>query len=444
MAEPHIAMFAACQKLLVRQQIFDPDAIESRFLLALGYIDESGQPTRPGRQQNRLALLNLAGRFTKFLQLPMPFAPGAVFFGSMVTPSRFDISGHSDAASGTAGSGLNYAAAFESCVGEAAEFLSFVEQDEDPLIAETSAPHIDSDHLNWVKQNLGIPVEASDRITDWIDAQPIDQGRARSFPAEIILRRPENRRIAAYQAESAGTGAGATINEATQSALYEVIERDAIALWWYGGRPANSIEKTLLSEFEPLAARVRGNSKRPWQLMNITSDLDIPTIAALSFEIDGSSVVAGFSAASTEREAMFSAFQEMCQMELASAISRAKQDDHRVSRLQQQDHDWIARHQHHSRAAYPQFTPSSKTRQPRSAQCAGCDPLQFAISKLADVNLTAWIVNLTRPGIDIPVVRVLVPGLQSTKPQRVSQRLKLAIAANASPPDTSILMPAPI
>ena len=47
-----------------------------------------------------------------------------------------------------------------------------------------------------------------------------------------------------------------------------------------------------------------------------------------------------------------------------------------------------------------------------------------ALDALDVVGLKGYFVNLTRDQIEIPVARVIVPGLQSAKPDWLSQRLQ--------------------
>ena len=122
-------------------------------LRALGYARMAGEGSERHNEiqiQNRRALMQLASHFDDVFSMPLPHAPGASFFGALVTPGAWGIHGHGTSPSGIGGRGKTLREAFESCVGEAAEYLSFIEWDEDDRITGRVAEHgLTPDELTW-------------------------------------------------------------------------------------------------------------------------------------------------------------------------------------------------------------------------------------------------------------------------------------------------------
>lgn len=417
-------------------------------LSALDYLPDGsadGRAVHEEIRRNRHALLTLAASFTRAFRLPLPHAPGAAFFGAMGSPAALGLTGHGKDAAGFAGRGMTVRQAFESCVGEAAEYLSFIERDTDPLLIPPERVAAPSEaELAWALDGIGMDAGTATADLTWVAARPLDAGPGDSvrFPSELVLRRPADRRRGNRAAESTGVGAGPTSDAARHAGLMECIERDAIALWWYGGRPAARLCDTALERigFSRYGAQVRAGSNRPFWFLDLTTDLDVPVVAALSSTRDGRSVVTGFCARVDIRQAVLGAFLEMCQMELAQQISRAKLDQRGPEALQAQDWTWIERYKTFSCEAYPHFL-GQEIRDPFASDRID-DPVATALERLKARNLRAYWVDLTRPEIGVPCARVLVPGLQSAKPDWISERLTAAAARTGRmPADFSAMLP---
>ena len=403
-------------------------------LRALGYAPVPGEELeRPGeiQLQNRLALMRLAGQFDDIFSMPMPHAPGASFFGALATPGTWGIHGHGPSPSGIGGRGKTLREAFESCAGEAAEYLSFIEWDEDDRITGLAAEHgLSPDELTWAFAGIGLRPDDGVSIEDWIAASALSDGRQVFFPSELILRRPAPRRAGTRAAESNGVGAGPTFEDAVRSGLLEVIERDAVGLWWFGGEPARSLSPEIenCSGFRDFLHAVRGNGKRRVWFLDLTNDLGLPVIAALSSEPDGTAVVAGFSADPDPQTAAQGALLELCQMELAQQISLYKWREMPEDKLQDMDRVWIERFQSLSVANYPKLERRVDRGEFRTAPSGSS--IQEITTHLEDMGFTPYATDLTRSEVGIAVARVLVPGLQSAKPDWASSRLRDAARAN--------------
>ncbi|HAA27983.1 MAG TPA: adenylate cyclase, partial [Cyanobacteria bacterium UBA8553] len=83
--------------------------------------------------------------------------------------------------------------------------------------------------------------------------------------------------------DSNGNAAGNTKEEAILQGFMELVERDAVALWWYNRvqRPGVQLESFDEPYLEAIANYYQTLSREFW-VLDITSDLNIPTFAAIS------------------------------------------------------------------------------------------------------------------------------------------------------------------
>ncbi len=410
--------------------------------------------------ENHSAILKIASRFSRAFQLPLPHAPGAYFFGSQILPADLGLGGPDDECVNAAGRGMDFCQAFESCVGEAAEHLSLLDWDDTtgpesnafPKMTVTQrsvdperACGLSTEELAWSLAGMGLSAGSVSDEFPWLRARSLSGRHDVFFPRELCVRPPPARRNAPRLAESNGCAAGPNGGAATLSALLEVIERDAMALWWYCGRPPRPIDEDLETDnsFRQDLDVIRGGgSQRPYRFLDLTTEIDIPVVAAFSYGTDGSEVVAGFAAGLNSAAAARSAFLEMCQMELAQEIALSKQRQKGKTPLQETDRLWIQRHKHLNFIDYPQFSGGRKSgSRSVSGEFGG---LSDCVAQLENQGFRSYAVDLTRSQVGMPVVRVLVPGLQSPKADWISDRYRQELACNQSHMHGWKFSPAPI
>ncbi|POF27928.1 YcaO-like family protein [Roseibium marinum] len=411
-----------------------------RFLDALGYLPgpDSRKPD-PEEDANRRALMALACRCDDLFTLDMPHASGASFFGAKFSPAAFGISGFGSAPASAGGRGVSLREAFESCLGEAAEYLSFIERKDDPLTILSSAqppsvtPGIPED---WLRGGLGVEPEESLGLYDLVGVRSLYTGEPVTLPLELVLRRPAHKRNGERAAHSNGVASGVTTSDAVRSGLLELIERDAMVLWWYGGQTPRTITNGAAwgEEFLSFITCCRPASSRNCWFLELTTDIQVPVFAALSSRVDGSQVVAGFAADQDSRRAAKRAFLEMCQMELAQQISADKPSYLPDDRLSDQDRIWIEREKQLSLDNFPRLKRAASV-ETLSAVARGGEATG-PVEAVAQIGLEAFWVDLTRPEVDIATVRTLVPGLQATDASWVSTRLSEVARTNCIDLDT--------
>ncbi|MGF1445611.1 MAG: YcaO-like family protein [Pikeienuella sp.] len=341
----------------------------SMLLAALGY---AGADQQPQLLANRLALLRLGARMGDVFRLPSELAPGLVAMGA-----RSPEAG----GPGFAGRGLTLAEAFESCMGEAAEYLSFLRQPGDPRVSP-----------------------ADDTVGAWL----MTDGAACRLPAADLFRDPNTGK----GARSGGTGAGPDRDSAARAAVLEAIERDAVARWWRDDQPAREIpeaEAVALGATARLATLRAGVARRSW-LIELTPDHGLPVVAALSSSADGTGVVAGFAARPRLAQAALAALLELCQMEVAQHLAVRRCTTAGEAALSPGEQIWLARHRHLSTDAFPKFRGGPG--KPRAREMTPIASASEIAHRLAETGACARAAEITQAEIGVPVVRVLIEGFQ--------------------------------
>jgi ribosomal protein S12 methylthiotransferase accessory factor YcaO len=192
-------------------------------------------------------------------------------------------------------------------------------------------------------------------------------------------------------ATSTGCAAGHTRQDATETALWECIERDALALWWHGGLPARPLPVEVIDRLQPRLCWWLDGRDRVTRLLDLTTDIGLPVVAAVSSDPDGRHVALGSAARLQIADAALAAVTEMVQTEVAMEDARQAGDPEVFL--------WNALA---STDLQPQFHPTIGARPA---------PPGDLLQRLADLGLAALSVDLTLQGDPLPSMRVLVPGL---------------------------------
>lgn len=370
-----------------------------------------------------------ASHLNRVFLLRSPWAPGLRAVGGEAQsvahraahPQRFSLIG--------AGEILEDAVA--SCVAEGIERLSTVERADDvtmlPYTTETLA-RVAPAARELIDLLLGA---AHPDGTAWMTAYMLGDHSETLLPADWCLRRAEQGPLRQPGAAlSTGAAAGRTFEDAAVRALLELIERDAAALWWIGGRrgrplaleePASQVAAGLLA-----ALRAEASGRITW-LLDITTDIAIPCIAAVSVNERGLGLCCGLAARLTRAEAARAAIFEMCQIELGLMLAQAKQHDGRPETLAPADHIHLIRAERIDADACALLHPVGAPR--AGAGASPADPLAHVTEILDRCQIATALVDLTRPDLIIPVVRAIAPQLQPMPGARITPRLARIIAA---------------
>jgi oxazoline/thiazoline synthase len=210
-------------------------------------------------------------------------------------------------------------------------------------------------------------------------------------------------------ADSNGCAAGNTIEEAIVQGFLELVERDAYAIWWYNKlcRPQVDLGQFNDSYVRDLQTQLAETGRRLW-VLDVTSDLGIPSFVAIMHWVQNSQENIEFGSGShfDARIALLRAMTELNQflsIGLMGGGTGEKSSLDGSTPLSLRDHPFLTPSD--KPAIQPDF--GSKVGHLSSReQVAAC--VRLAKRK----GLDFLVLNQTRPDIDVPVVRVIVPGMR--------------------------------
>ncbi len=208
-------------------------------------------------------------------------------------------------------------------------------------------------------------------------------------------------------ADSNGCAAGNTREEAIVQGFLELVERDSYAIWWYNRVQRAEVD---LAQFDDpyirdLKSQLADTGRRVWAI-DITSDLGVPSFVAMSHsDKDGVEFVEyGSGSHFDARIAMLRSLTELNQflsIGLLGARDTSGRDESGAFRLQN----------------HPYLLPSGPGTLPAGLG-ADFGRLDTREQVMACVDITTragldfLVLDQTRPDIEVPVVRVIVPGMR--------------------------------
>lgn len=330
-----------------------------------------------------------------------------------------------------AGRGLTRDSALASCLGEVAERRAASRRD-GLAVAEGSArdlpgPAVAANRLwcfsQWQLTTGPHPAEglsaaawAATRATiracrSWCRARTEPGGAPAFVPLAAVLLAEGS------PCDSNGLAAGADRQAAERAALLELAERDAVAIWWYGrvARPPVALTALDAAGAWKLRGWLERRARRCW-LLDLTNDLGIPVVAALSSLPDGSGIAYGFAAGRALPSAALAATLELLQSEISLDLAAR-----RAARMGQAEGP-AGRFLLWSREADARRLPFLLP-DPALAAPPGRDGEPAGLIA-AGLGAPVLLVDLDRPGDARPVVRAFAPGLRPWRPRFARGRLR--------------------
>ena len=244
---------------------------------------------------------------------------------------------------------------------------------------------------------------------------------------------------------SNGHAAGNVMEEAILQGLFELIERDAIAIWWYNRLRRPGVDPAAFGDAAStrLVADAAAGGRRLWAI-DITSDLGVPAFCAVSALDDaaGSQPLFGFGCHIDPRIALQRAFAESRQMTASIPSVMAAPDKAREVA------EWM---REATCDAHPYLRPDPAAPPPPPRSVIPSGEMRADILALRDMlaarGLEMLAMDQTRPDIGLPVAKVVVPGLRHFWARYAPGRLydvPVALGWLTAPLDEAALNPVPI
>jgi bacteriocin biosynthesis cyclodehydratase domain-containing protein len=242
---------------------------------------------------------------------------------------------------------------------------------------------------------------------EWSPVWSLRDARFKYLPTSLLYF--FYRGAPAFAADSNGCAAGNTLEEAIVQGFLEVVERDAYAIWWYNRlqRPELDLGKFDDSYIRDLQKQLTQTGRRLW-VLDVTSDLGIPTFVAVTHWMQNGreNIEFGSGAHFDSRIALLRALTELNQflsLGLMGGGTGEKSSLDGAAPLRLEDH--------------PYLTPSGNAMvQPEFGYKFGHldtrEQVTACVSLAKQAGLDFLVLDQTRPDIEAPVVRVIVPGLR--------------------------------
>lgn len=218
-------------------------------------------------------------------------------------------------------------------------------------------------------------------------------------------------------ADSNGCAAGNTIEEAILQGFMELVERDSVALWWYNHakRPVVNLDSFNEPYFQALKDYYQTINRDFW-VLDITSDLTIPTFVAISRRTDREieDIIFGYGAHFDPKIAILRAVTEINQS-LPAVLSVATHGSTQYLSSEQLEIDWWKTANLENQ---PYLVPDEMAAPKRCAdypQLWSDDLLEDIMTCVAIAKkqgMEVLVLDQTRPDIGLNVVKVIVPGMR--------------------------------
>jgi bacteriocin biosynthesis cyclodehydratase domain-containing protein len=289
------------------------------------------------------------------------------------------------------------------------------------------------------RQRIPLPFDANAEI-EWTPVWSLTHEDHRYVPTQYCYAQyPLDIESSYCYFHTNGNAAGTCLEEAILQGFLELVERDAVALWWYNRIPRPGVELDAFADpyVESLRRHLHSLGWRLWAL-DITSDFQFPAIVALAAPHDGTRVMAGFG----------------CHLDAQIAVRRALTElyqclDLQDLRAQRTRPGWatFALHEH------PYLTPDPgvSPRTPGSFPCFWHDDLHAdvrrCIEHAARAGIETLVLDQTRPEAPLHAVKVFAPGLRHFWPRLGPGRLyevPVRLGWQQAPHDEQDLNPLPI
>jgi bacteriocin biosynthesis cyclodehydratase domain-containing protein len=251
-------------------------------------------------------------------------------------------------------------------------------------------------------------------VLAWTPAWSLSHQAPRLLPTGLVyLGAPAPVAHPALRADSNGCAAGTSVEDAVLHGLLEVIERDAVALWWYNRL---AVPEMPLHRADPWTRKVlqahADHDREVWAL-DLTSDFGVPVVAAVSRRhTSPEEIIFGFGAHLDPRLATVRALAELNQL-MPPLLTQRSGPPAAGERGDVDAERWWAQG---SIAEDPYVSPDPAAARipPRTSGPSGdlSQDVQTVVQLLAGQGLETIVADLTRPDIGLPVARVVVPGLR--------------------------------
>jgi len=247
------------------------------------------------------------------------------------------------------------------------------------------------------------PIDPAASI-EWSPAWSLRDQRFRYLPTGLMYFFYRD-----FHTDSNGCAAGNTLQEAIVQGFLELVERDAYAIWWYNRSSRSEVD---LSEFDDsyirdIKTQFTDAGRRLW-VLDVTSDLGVPAyVAIMHWMKDGQENIEFGSGAHFDRRiALLRSLTELSQflsIGLMGGGSGDKSSLDGVTPLRLENYPFLVP------ANCPTVAPELGIHVPLDN---ARDQVNACVEIARRAGYDFLVLDQTRPDVEVPVARVIVPGLR--------------------------------
>lgn len=325
------------------------------------------------------------------------------------------------------GKGLTQAQSMASALGEATERIAACYRGDEAIVVGTPAdlpgPAVEPAALVPLSeaQYRAFEAEAADHPhavlrypasapIEWVPAWSLRDQAVRYVPASYCYAHGPLAAARYCRFTSNGGAAGAAVEEAIVQGLFEVIERDAVSIWWYARTPRPAIARA--DWWRPEAERLEATLGPAWDswALDLTHDLGLPVVAAVARHREHGRAGFGFGCHVDPRLALRRALTELGQLVVAGQAHARAFDLDGVR--------WE-----------PHLLPGAGRASAGFDAPPPCEEVDLravileCVGRAARLGLDVLVHRYDRPELPLQVVKVIVPGLGHVWPRLGCRRL---------------------
>jgi oxazoline/thiazoline synthase len=250
------------------------------------------------------------------------------------------------------------------------------------------------------------PFDPSAEI-DWSPVWSLRDERFKYLPTSFLYFFYEG--PGQIHADSNGCAAGNTLEEAIVQGFLELVERDSYAIWWYNKLQRSELDISGLDDpyVRELRSQLAETGRKLW-VLDITHDLGIPSFVALSHSKENGEDFVEFGSGShfDAKIALLRALTELNQflsIGLMGMRDQGSLSEDGTGPWRLEDHPYLI----------PNGRPSVQA--DFSSKFGVLDKreqVMACVNLVKREGLDFLVLDQTRPDIEVPVARVIVPGLR--------------------------------
>ncbi|MEV6693650.1 TOMM precursor leader peptide-binding protein [Micromonospora sp. NPDC051196] len=255
----------------------------------------------------------------------------------------------------------------------------------------------------------------ADRPIEWSPVWSLTHERHFHVPtAHLYFQYPSRPGELFASACSNGNAAGSSIEDAVLQGFLELVERDSVALWWYNrlNMPRFDLDSFGEPWFDEFREVYAGLNRDLW-VLDLTADLGIPVAAAISRRTDkpAEDILMAFGAHLDAKTAVQRALSEMNQF--LPAVIDVQPDGTGYAYPDPVQQGWW---RHATLATEGYLAPSAQVSTVATHRNLASADLKDDVDTVRGLveraGMQMLVLDQTRPDLELPVVKVIVPGMR--------------------------------